>query len=420
MESTHHTHPLIVIGAGAAGLMTAIHAGRGGVQGVLALDGSRAIGIKILVAGGGRCNVTHHSVHERDFAGSTPASIRRVLNRFTATHCVQFFADLGVELKQEDTGKLFPVTDDAHTVLDALLRAARQAGVQLRHPQRVQNVQVLPSGEFQIHSDGTVLRADRVVLATGGRSLPKSGSDGAGLAIATSLGHSLTPHMIPSLVPLLLHEGHWLRSLSGVSAPVELKIVSGQGKRLHSCRGAMLCTHFGISGPVTLDISRHWTLHQAQDASSRLQANFLPDMTEESVDRWLLAGTGRTVLSRLRESFPDRLAKGLLAEAAIDADATTQGIDRTLRRELVRTLTALELPVVGDRGFIHAEATAGGVPLKEIHLETMESRVHRGLYVVGEILDVDGRIGGFNFQWAWSSGFVAGTAVAKRVAESRA
>jgi predicted Rossmann fold flavoprotein len=183
-------------------------------------------------------------------------------------------------------------------------------------------------------------------------------------------------------------------------------------------QGATLCTHFGISGPVALDISRHWTMHHLADPGTRLQLALLPDMDEAATDRWLLDTTGRSLLSRLRERFPERMARSVLQAAGVQADATAQRLERERRRELVRHLTALDLPVTGDRGFTHAETTAGGVPLSEIRLESMESRVRPGLHLVGEMLDVDGRIGGFNFQWAWASGFVAGTGAARSCAES--
>lgn len=410
--------PLVVVGAGAAGLMTAIQAGRSGLRGVVALDGARKLGAKILVAGGGRCNVTHHAVDERDYAGSSPASIRRVLSRFTVEHCVEFFEGLGVRLKREDTGKLFPVTDDARTVLDALLGAAAAAGVSLEHPCRVETVEPLDSGGFLVRGPWGSLRAARLALCTGGCSLPKSGSDGAGLAMARGLGHGVTERVVPSLVPLLLAEGCWLRELSGVAVPAELRVLAPGGRRLVRFRNAVLCTHFGLSGPAALDISRHWTLEHAADPGVRLQMALLPDMDETGCDRWLLEGTGRGVLARLREHLPERMARAVLEAAGVPADATPQRIDRERRRDLVRHLVGLDLPVTGDRGFTHAETTAGGVPLREVHLETMESRIRAGLHLAGEVLDVDGRIGGFNFQWAWASGFVAGSAAAASLRET--
>ena len=405
--------PLAVVGAGAAGLMTAIHAGRAGLRGVVALDGARTLGAKILVAGGGRCNVTHHAVDERDYAGSTPASIRRVLARFSVEDCIGFFEALGVQLKVEDTGKLFPVTDRARTVLEALLGAATNAGVSIRHPCRVESIEPVPEGGFLVCGPWGRLHAARLALCTGGCSLPRSGSDGAGLTMARTLGHTVTERVVPSLVPLLLAEGFWLRNLSGVAVPAELRVLGPGGKRLVRFRNAVLFTHFGLSGPAALDISRHWTLHHADDPAVRLQLALLPDMDEATCSRWLLEGTGRGVLARLREHLPERLARAVLEASGVETDATPQRIDRDRRRELVRHLVGLDLPVVGDRGFTHAETTAGGVPLREVHLETMESRIRPGLHLAGEILDVDGRIGGFNFQWAWASGFIAGTAAAE-------
>jgi predicted Rossmann fold flavoprotein len=397
--------------------MTAIVAGRAGVRGVVALDGARRLGAKILVAGGGRCNVTHHAVHERDYAGATPALIRRVLSRFPVERTVAFFQELGVELKREDTGKLFPVTDDAHTVLDALLRAAIDAGVQLRHPDRVHSIDRAQGG-FAVRADSGTLLARRVVLATGGQALPKSGSDGAGLRMATALGHTLTPLVVPALVPLRLAEGHWLLALSGLSLPAELRVLAATGKRLARFQGSLLCTHFGLSGPVALDISRHFTMHHHDDPGARLQVALLPDLDEAGADRWLLDATGRSLLSRLRERLPERMARAVLAAAGLDTEVTAQRAPRERRRELVRHLVALDLPVTGDRGFTYAETTAGGVPLGEVHLESMESRACAGLHLVGEMLDVDGRIGGFNFQWAWASGFVAGKSAASALAET--
>ena len=410
---------LAVVGAGAAGLMAAIHAGRAGMHGVIALDSARRLGAKILVAGGGRCNVTHHAVSERDYAGSTPAAIRRVLGRFGVEDCVRFFGELGVALKREDTGKLFPVSDDAHTVLTALLRAAESAGVSLRHPARVIAVHPEEAG-FRIQGDWGTLLADRLILCTG-RSLPKSGSDGAGLEMARSLGHSLTERVVPALVPLKLAEGHWLTTLSGLAFPAELRVVDAAGRKLAVTRASLLCTHFGLSGPAALDISRHWTLARDQGPGIALQLAVLPETDEVTADAWLLEGTGRSLLSRLRERLPERLARALLEQAGVEASRSVQQLDRTARRGLARMLTAMAVPVTGDRGFTYAETTAGGVPLREVRLETMESRVVPGLHLAGEMLDVDGRIGGFNFQWAWASGFVAGTAAAEsaRRAEPR-
>jgi predicted Rossmann fold flavoprotein len=405
--------PLAVVGAGAAGLMAAITAARAGGR-VRLLDGARTLGAKILISGGGRCNVTHHAVDETSFAGSSPAAIRKVLRRFDVPATVAFFADLGVALKREETGKLFPVTDRARTVLDALLEAAHMAGVEIVHPWRVAEVLRGPSGFTLVASDGRRLEADRVVLATGGKSLPKSGSDGAGYGIAMKLGHSITDLVLPALVPLRLAEGHFLRALSGLAARAAVEVRSASGRRLVALTGDALCTHLGLSGPVILDVSRHLLVARVSDPEARLVISWLPGTTTASLDEHLRTMGAATPVRLLQgqEQIPERLARALCAAAGVDPATPGHRLTREGRLALARLATQLPAPVVGDAGFDFAEVTAGGVPLRELDLGTMESRACPGLFVCGEICDVDGRIGGFNFQWAWASGYVAGTAAA--------
>ena len=391
--------------------MAAIWAGRANrSRRIVVLDSARKLGAKILVAGGGRCNVTHHEVDECAFAGSSRNSIRKVLRRFDVSHTVEFFRELGVELKQEETGKLFPVTDSARTVLDALIRAAREAGVELLHPAGVDGVH-RQDDRFVLRGEWGSMNADRLVLATGGRSLPKTGSDGRGYDIARSLGHSITPRVIPALVPLTLPPDHFVCSLSGLTVPTTLDVRSSTGKRLVSFTNSTLCTHFGLSGPSVLDISRYWINASMDDVGATLVINWLPGETTETVDRGLVEA-GLTLPTKwLRARMPERLARAICEYAGIDGSLPASQLRRGQRRELAAIIAEMPLPVTGNRGFGYAEVTAGGVPLREIRLETMESRVCSGLYLVGEICDVDGRIGGFNFQWAWSSGYVAGTAI---------
>jgi predicted Rossmann fold flavoprotein len=403
---------VLIIGTGAAGLFAATWAGRtardlGRPLKIVAVDGARKLGAKILVAGGGRCNVTHWQVGEADFAGSTPPAIRKVLRRFTADDTVAFFQDAGVELKREETGKLFPVTDSARTVLDALVRQAEAAGATLIHPARVEAVDHV-DGLFRVTTAAGAITARRVILCTGGKSLPKSGSDGGGYRLAQGLGHSLTAPIVPALVPLVLPPGHWITTLSGLTLPTEVSLLAATGKRLTSFTGSTLCTHVGLSGPSILDISRHWLIAKAADPTVRLVLNWLPGKTAEEVHRLLVATQGRGPLPFLREHLPDRLAKTLCEQAVAP---TTGDLPREARKKLVHLLTATPLEITGDRGFTAAEATAGGVPLTEVKLDTLESRICPGLFFAGEVLDVDGRIGGFNFQWAWASGFTAGHGV---------
>ncbi|MCC6613034.1 MAG: aminoacetone oxidase family FAD-binding enzyme [Anaerolineae bacterium] len=402
---------ILIVGAGAAGLMAGIWAGRSNPRRrIVILDGARKLGAKILVAGGGRCNVTHDVVDETAYAGSSRNAIRKVLRRFDVAQTVAFFREIGVELKREDTGKLFPVTDDAHTVLDALLRAAAEANVRILHPRRVETIAPQEDG-FVVGGEWGSMAAARIVLATGGRALPKSGSDGHGYALAESLGHSLTPRIFPALVPLILEGGHFLRDLSGISADVTLSVHGGSGKRLIAFDGSLLCTHFGLSGPVALDISRYYLDARADDSGATLAVNWLPAFTPETFEQHILAHPHDGVLRTLSDRLSDRLARALLDQAGIAAGTIFGALTREQRRAIVGVVCALRLPITGDRGYTYAEVTAGGIPLSEIRLETMESRACPGLHLCGEICDVDGRIGGYNFQWAWASGYVAGVSL---------
>ena len=404
---------IVVAGAGAAGLMAAIHAARAapGAR-VVVLDSARKLGAKILIAGGGRCNVTHERVAPEDFAGSSRHSIRKVLGRFDVERTIAFFNELGVELKREDTGKLFPTTDRARTVLRALLDAAAHAHVAVRHPRRIDRIAPSTGGLVVAGAWGEIV-ASRVVLATGGRSLPRTGSDGGGYELARSLGHSTTEHVFPALVPLRLPDAHPLRSLSGSSTLVVLAVRGRSGKRLASCRGALLCTHFGVSGPAVLDVSRYFRAAAYEDAGAVLVCDWLPDFDAGDLDAELRAAGATSVHGRLKRHLPERLARTLCEIARVDPALPLARLAATARRTLVGTVKEMPLPVAGDRGWDYAEVTAGGIPLAEIDPTEMRSRVCAGLYLCGEICDVDGRIGGFNFQWAWASGYVAGMAAAR-------
>lgn len=421
-EIPKRTVDVAVVGCGAAGLMAAIQAGRAagaGALDIVALDSQPRLGRKILIAGGGRCNVTNRVVKPRDFAGAPHGQIRRVLTRFTVAQTCAFFAELGVEfVVEQDTGKYFPSTQKARTVLEALLKAADQAGVTIVHPFRIEQVE---RGDES--SDGTpppfllrgpqgVLRARRLVLSTGGKSVPATGSDGHGYALACGLGHELTPHLLPSLVPLLLPQEHPLLALRGISLPAALVVRTPGGKQLARADGPLLLTHLGLSGPSALDISRHLLVGRATDPALTLHIHWLPEEDRAALDRWLQPTAGARVEARLAERFPKRLAAALARLAGVAPDAPLAALSRQERQALVAVLDGGAVPIIGDRGFAVAEVTAGGIPLDQVSLKTLESRRCPGLYFCGEILDVDGRIGGFNFQWAWASGTTVGQALA--------
>ena len=403
------------MGAGAAGLATAIFARRfNRSRSVVLLDGARAPGAKILVSGGSRCNVTNTTVSERDFWGGRPSVIRRVLRAFPVNDTIAFFRGIGVSLHEEANGKLFPDTNRARDVLAALLRESDAVGAPLASSHRVLDLEPIAGG-FRIVTDGDPLRATAVVLATGGQSLPKSGSDGAGFAMARRLGHTIVP-ATPALVPLLLAATDSVHGeVSGVSHDVELAVWVDRAIAIR-LTGSLLWTHFGISGPVALNASRHWLRAQLEGRPVSMTANLRPGEQFDDVDaewqRRAIANPKASIQTTLASMLPASVAAAVLRQLTLDGSAPLAHFPRDDRRRLSRALVEWPLPVVGSRGYTYAEATAGGVSLAEIDAGTMASRTCPGLSCVGEILDIDGRIGGFNFQWAWSSGFVAGRALA--------
>jgi len=406
---------IVIVGAGAAGLATAIFTRRFNPhRTVLLLEGARRPGAKILVSGGSRCNVTNAAASDADFWGGRRAIVRRVLRALPVRDTVAFFSDLGVALHEEADGKLFPDSQRARDVLHALLHETERAGATLAADTRVLDVE-RDADAFRVVTNHGDVRAARVVLATGGQSLPKSGSDGAGFEIARRLGHRVVP-TTPALVPLLLaggsHPMH--QELSGVAQPVELTL-RVDGAVAIRLTGSLLWTHFGISGPVTLDMSRHWLRAQLAGRSTSLTVSFCPRRPYEEVDRWwttrAIERPQTSLLSGLSALVPASVAAALLGRLALDASTPLAHFRRDDRRRLAHALVAWPLDVTGSRGYNYAEATAGGVALNEIDPATMQSRICPGLFLVGEILDVDGRIGGFNFQWAWASARVAGDAL---------
>jgi predicted Rossmann fold flavoprotein len=431
---TRTLHDVIVVGAGAAGLATAIFAARESPGASIAvLDGARTVGAKVLVSGGGRCNVTNRAVTERDFNGGPATLVRRVLRACPVEQTITFFREIGVPLHEEAHGKLFPETNRARTVLDALVGESRSRGVRLLASHRVTAIASRP-GHFELESPAGPVAGRVVVLATGGRSLARTGSDGFGYELATAQGHTIVA-TTPALVPLVL-DGDFHRPLAGVSADVDLALTTGTTIR-RRVPGRLLYTHFGVSGPAVLDLSRHWLRLRLEGADPAVAVSHWPGATFDRADALLRDIAARRPRARVTTTLaraagaaapddarppaearaseprlPAALADALVARSGLAADLTWSHVTREARRRLAHTLTALPLAVVDSRGYDHAEVTAGGVDLREVDVATMESRRRARLFLVGEILDVDGRLGGFNFQWAWASARVAGRGIA--------
>jgi predicted Rossmann fold flavoprotein len=423
------TPDVVVVGGGAAGLAASIFAARAVARQdplgkmrprFLILDGARKLGAKILVSGGSRCNVTNVRVEASDFWRAGSPFVRQVLRALPVPQTLAFFEEIGVNLKEEPLGKLFPVTNKSATVLDGLVGEARRLNVDIQTSCRVTGLKRDGAG-WSVETSAGPLAAPRVVLAAGGLSLPKTGSDGLGYELARAHGHTIVAP-VPALEPLIL-AGDFHPPLSGIAHEASIRFSLPQQKPV-DVRGSLLWTHFGISGPLALNVSRFFRRAKAEGASASLRLSFVPGLSEEDVEQ------------KLREAVEDRAqthvgteisrAFGLAQAISLRIVAASLGPDRPLRRltrenrrELVRALTALPLEVVDGRGYNYAEVTSGGVSLDEVNPRSMESRLAPGLFFAGEILDVDGRIGGFNFQWAWATGKVAGEALARQILEAR-
>jgi len=404
-----------IVGGGAAGLTTAIMTARRlpGAR-IVVFDGASRLGAKILVSGGGRCNVTNRQVAAADYWGGDRRFVDSVLRAFSAADTVGFFEGLSVRLHEEEGGKLFPDSGRSRTVLDALVEAARQGGVDIRPGRRVEAIRRAESGVVELRLADSSEVARRVVLAAGGLSLPKSGSDGGGLALAAALGHRIVP-TTPALAPLVLG-GTFHRPLAGVSHEAALSVTVA-GRRPIRLRGSLLWTHFGVSGPLALDASRHWHRATLEGGRVGVHLSFVPDLDFAGAERRLLdasaARPSATLRGALAELLPAAVAGGLLESLGIDSGVRLAHLSREDRRRVAAALVSWELPITGSRGYNYAEATAGGVALDEVDRGTMASKRCEGLFFAGEMLDVDGRLGGFNFQWAWSSAFVAARGLAQ-------
>ena len=401
---------VIVVGAGAAGTMAAIFAASSGAETIL-VEGTRDGGRKVLISGGGRCNVLPAVVDESRFVTDSSAhSLRKLLRAWPLLEQRAFFErTIGVPLVEEvESGKLFPASHKARDIRDGLLAHARALGVGTMMETRV--VAAEPrAGRWAVSLDtGAVIEAEALVLATGGRSVPNTGSDGMGLELLGRLGHVVHP-TYPALTPLLDASGAFTE-LAGVSLAVSL---SARSDRFSAeSTGGFLFTHQGYSGPSVLDVSHVVSrahLGHSGPASLRVQWTGLRDADWEVA---LRPHGARTVTGALRAELPDRLAAVLLRRATVDPTRLLAELRRDEKARLIDTLVRGILPCTGDDGYRKAEVTGGGVSLGEVHARTLESRRHPGLYLCGELLDAFGPIGGYNFLWAWATGRTAGTAAA--------
>ncbi len=454
---------IVIVGAGAAGLMAALSArgvlDRTGLEStassktpsVLLLDSSPRVGLKILISGGGRCNVTNERVSEADFDTDLPHAVRGLLTAFPPESVRRFFESRGCPLYAEPMGKLFPRSDRAADVLAVLLRAVSDSGAELSASSEVAGIDREPAGvTWRVRiAGGRTVAARRLIIATGGKSLPRTGSKGFGFDLAEKLGHRLEPPM-PALTPIVLSPEGPLAGLAGLTVPALLSLVphgtpsdqiaGARFRTLARAAGSLLVTHSGISGPAPLDVSGtcaralllgeavelqadFWTLTRddspyrafrdlPKPPGASLPADETPrpapfEVFLEEVEA-LRAGSQRSLAGFLNLRMPRSLAERLLATRGLDPAQPVRQVDRPTWRRVHEAIARRDLVLTGTEGYQKAEVTSGGVLLGELHRTTLESRLHKGLHFCGEVVNATGRLGGFNFQWAWSSGYAAG------------
>jgi predicted Rossmann fold flavoprotein len=395
-----------VIGAGAAGSMAAIFAATSGAE-VTLLERTRDGGRKILISGGGRCNVLPALLDETRFVtDSSPNTLRKMLRSWPLDEQVAFFEqELGIPLVVEtETMKRFPASHKARDVRDGLLEYARRAGVTILPDTLVTGFGPASPGWRVEREAGPPLEADAVVVATGGLSVPTTGSDGMGLTVLERLGHTMHP-TYAALTPITANEPAFI-ALAGVSLTVTL--TARDPTRSATATGGFLFTHRGYSGPSVLDVSHVVTRSSHRPGERATIAVRWSSLDDKQWDQALRPQGTRAVIGALRAELPDRLAATLASLANVDPQRTLAELRRDERLRLIETLVRGSLPWTGDEGYRKAEVTGGGVSLAEVDPRTMESRRHPGLFLCGEVLDAFGPIGGYNFVWAWATGRAAG------------
>lgn len=409
---------VLVIGGGAAGLLAGIAAAQSGAQTVI-LEKMRRPGKKILITGKGRCNITNNC-DLQEIIKNIPGNgrfLNSALRRFTNQDIVQLLEDNGLPTKVERGGRVFPVSDKAVDVVDTLVKIYKNYGGRLLTDCKVKSI----TAEFgkitgAVTADGQKFTADAVILAAGGSSYPGTGSDGSGVKLAKALGHTIVP-LAPSLVPLE-SDSPYIAGLQGLSLRNIEGTIYADGKKIGSEFGEMLFTHFGVSGPIILSLSKCVAEAFARGAQEvELAIDLKPALDKDKLDarlqRDFMQYSRKQMPNGMKDLLPQRLIAPVLDQAFIDEEKFVNQLSRAERRRLVDVLKAFTVPITGTRPIAEAIVTAGGVSLKEIDPKTMESKLIKGLFFAGEVMDIDGYTGGYNLQAAFSTGYAAGTFAAQ-------
>lgn len=409
---------IVICGAGAAGMMAAVTAARAGGR-VTILEGTDRVGRKLRITGKGRCNVTN-TADLSELIANLPGNgpfLYSALNRFSNMDVMSFFEELGVPLKVERGGRVFPVSDQAADIVNALQQEMARLQVQIITRQKVTSIKIMDNKVIGVQTATSFYPATKVILTTGGASYPATGSDGSGYTIAEALGHTIVP-LKPSLVPLVGQEP-WLLDLAGLAPKNVAVSLWADEKQLANDFGEMLFTHFGLSGPVILSLSKQACAYWQKQPKTPLtvKIDWKPALDEAQLDARLLRDFTKYSRKQFQNALGDLLPKSLIPVVVLCSKiAPTKPVHQISRIERGRLLSLLKtfpVTVTGPRPLTEAIVTAGGVSVREIIPKTMASKLIDGLYFAGEVIDVDGYTGGYNLQAAFSTGYVAGMAAAK-------
>jgi predicted Rossmann fold flavoprotein len=401
-------NPVIIVGGGASGMIAAIAARRKGAE-VIILEANPRVGKKILATGNGRCNISNINTDVSRYHGRHPEFVLGPLSRFDVDSAMAFFETLGIYHRVEDDGKVYPMSNQASSVLDVLRYELESSGINVICDARVKKIEKKKTFEVTV-SDGRTFNASSVILAAGGKASPSLGSDGSGYALARKLGHSII-EPFPALVQLKL-SAVFLKQVQGIKFDGEAEIIA-DNKTVRSERGEILFTEYGISGPPILQLSRKAGEYLSDGKRVILKVILVSYLTEDELDSLLVRRFSDGAEKPLTFNFVGFINKKLipiiLREAKIeDINKPAGAVTAEERKRIVSVLTDWRFEITGTNSWSNAQVTAGGVDVAEIDGRTMESRIVPGLYFAGEIVDIDGDCGGFNLQWAWSSGFIAG------------